>query len=120
MASCLGWFVGFVLLTHWTVYAIRDTSSAGFFGTLLKLVAAVFFNMQPISAMWEEDAGGSTAASQSEFAPGVSFGLNWTNFLGIWYHAPNIVHRPYDSQHLTESLLGAACSTPATSFPFMQ
>ena len=86
MASCFGWFLGFVLLTHWTVYAIGDTSSAGFFGTLLKLVAAVFFNMQPISAMWEEDAGGITAASQSEFEPGVSFGLGWTNFLGIWYH----------------------------------
>jgi hypothetical protein len=84
MASCIGWFLGFVLLTHWTVYAIGDTSSAGFLGTLLKLVAAVFFNMQPISAMWQEDAAGIAAASQSKFDPGHSFGLDWTNFCGIW------------------------------------
>ncbi len=100
MTSCLGWFLGFVLLMHWTVYAIGDTSSAGFFGTLLKLAASVFFNMQPISAMWEEDAGGITAASQSEFKPGISFGLGWTNFLGIWYHAPDISPRPYVSRPL--------------------
>lgn len=84
MVSCIGWFFGFVLLMHWTVYAIGDTSSAGFFGTLLKLVAAVFFNMQPISAMWQEDAAGIMAASQSKFEPGLSFGLDWTNFCGIW------------------------------------
>jgi hypothetical protein len=84
MCSCIGWFLGFVLLTHWTIYAIGDTSSAGFLGTLFKLVASVFFNMQPMSAMWEEDAAGITAASQSEFVPGISFGFGWSNFLGIW------------------------------------
>ena len=61
MTSCLGWFLGFVLLTHWTVYAIGDTGSLGLLGTLFKLVAAVFFNMQPMSAMWEEDASGFLA-----------------------------------------------------------
>lgn len=83
MASCLGWFLGFVLLTHWTVYAIGDTGSLGLLGTLFKLVAAVFFNMQPMSAMWEEDAAGTTN-SEGGFMPGVSFGFGWSNFLGIW------------------------------------
>lgn len=88
MVSCFCWFLGFVLLTHWTVYRIGDTSSLGFVGTLFKLLASVFFNMQPITAMWMMDGAGVTvdgsiSGPAGGFAPGVSFGTGWSNFLGI-------------------------------------
>jgi hypothetical protein len=39
------------VVQHWHIYSISDTRSLGFLGTLLKLLAAVFFNMQPLTAL---------------------------------------------------------------------
>lgn len=72
VASCFLWFLGFVLLSHWHIYAINDRASIGFAGTLLKLVAAVFFNMQPITAIWDETATATAAV-------GSDSGLTWNN-----------------------------------------
>ena len=72
VASCFLWFLGFVLLSHRHIYAINDRASIGFVGTLLKLVAAVFFNMQPITAIWDE-------AAHATATVGSDSGLTWNN-----------------------------------------
>jgi len=82
--SCLGWLLGFVLLAHWldSVGATR----MGQMGCILKLMAAVFFNLQPLTASMNDPAfaGG--------FARGGGVGLWWSNFLGILlFHAGNLV-----------------------------
>jgi len=53
------WFQGFVLLIYWLVYEIPF----GFQGTMaavLKLIAAVFFNVQPASAIFEANDNGKS------------------------------------------------------------
>ena len=98
MASCLAWLAGFMLLQHWVVYAVAlPVCSGGFIGCFLKLVAAVFFNMQPISSMWEEQAATAGAGSSGPMTthtghePGTSFGFDWSNLTGIClFHTGNV------------------------------
>merc|ERR1719462_65937 len=45
--SCVGWFSGFTLLAHW-LHSVGGTSMA-LTGCYLKLVAAIFFNLQPMT-----------------------------------------------------------------------
>lgn len=97
--SCVFWLQGFILLTHWHVYSINDTASLGFMGTLLKLLAAIFFNMQPMSALWDETATASanatntTALNWGSVSPGnaAEYMFGWSDFLGIClFHSGNL------------------------------
>jgi hypothetical protein len=114
VASCFLWLLGFLLLTHWHIYSINDTKSIGLLGTLFKLLAAVFFNMQSISALWDETASASLPAAASggsdsgadapnwftspldygNVAPGNAYRyqIGWSNFTGIClFHFGNML-----------------------------
>jgi len=76
--SCFCWFLGFVLLTHW-LHSVGATRM-GLVGCYLKLVASVFFNLQPLTGTMNDPLLGGPA------------GLWWSNFTGILlFHAGNIV-----------------------------
>ena len=75
--SCILWFLGFVMLTHWILVLPGPTDKWGLAGSLLKLVAAVFFNVNPLSALLGYDG---------------NFGVNWSNLTGIcFFHLGNMV-----------------------------
>jgi hypothetical protein len=73
--SCIWWFTGFVVLQHWL--ARIGATKYGQFGCFLKLVAAIFFNLQPMTGV----AGTRGHA-----------GLAWSNLTGILlFHSGNLV-----------------------------
>jgi hypothetical protein len=73
--SCVWWFTGFVVLQHWL--ARLPATKGGQFGCFLKLVASVFFNMQPMTGIAETRLGA---------------GLAWSNLTGILlFHSGNLV-----------------------------
>lgn len=66
---------GFILLLYWSLYEI-PIGFAGTFGTFLKLLASVFFNIQPASGLIEME----------------ELGVPWSNFVGIClFHTGNVV-----------------------------
>lgn len=86
--SCLCWLLGFVLLTHWQ-HSVGATRMA-LAGCYLKILAACFFNLQPMTGTMNDPLFGG------------SEGLWWSNLTGIlFFHAGNLVscldlflHRP--------------------------
>jgi hypothetical protein len=83
--SCVNWFLGFVVLVHWLKRI--GAPQLGLTGAVLKLVASVFFNLQPMTGS-AGIAGGA--------------GWWWSNLVGIlFFHIGNLVscidfrlHRP--------------------------
>merc|ERR1719357_2213352 len=82
--SCFGWFTGFVILSHW-LHSV-GASSMGLTGCYLKLVASVFFNLQPMTGtMNDPEFGGG-------YSRGGGAGLWWSNLTGIClFHSGNLV-----------------------------
>ena len=75
--SCILWTLGFVMLCHWLFMLPGPLDRVGFIGALLKLLASIFFNMNPLSALLTYNRGQ---------------GLDWTNELGIClFHLGNMV-----------------------------
>jgi hypothetical protein len=73
--SCVWWLTGFVILQHWL--ARLPATVGGQFACALKLVASVFFNMQPMTGI----AGTRQNA-----------GLAWSNLMGIClFHLGNVL-----------------------------
>ena len=69
------WLQGFILLLYWCIYEVPFQFS-GTFGCMLKLIASIFFNIQP--------AGGLIRS--------VEVGCPWSNFVGIClFHSGNMV-----------------------------
>lgn len=82
--SCFNWFLGFVLLAHW-LHSVGATTT-GLVGCYLKLLAAIFFNLQPMTGTMNDPllAGG--------FSRGGGAGLWWSNLTGILlFHSGNVV-----------------------------
>lgn len=78
VVSCIGWFVGFVLLAHW-LHSVGATRLA-LVGCYLKLVAAIFFNIQPMTGTMNDPAYNYGA------------GVWWSNLTGIiLFHSGNVV-----------------------------
>jgi len=76
--SCFCWFLGFLLLVHWLKNV--GATPMGLFGAQMKLVAAVFFNLQPMTGTMNDPLLGGSA------------GLWWSNATGITlFHLGNIV-----------------------------
>lgn len=75
VVSCMAWILGFAVLIHWL---LRLSATKGsLFGAGLKLVASVFFNLQPMTGV-AQTAGGA--------------GLWWSNLVGIlFFHIGNLV-----------------------------
>jgi hypothetical protein len=133
MASCIFWLLGFILLTHWHVYSIADKSSLGFLGCLLKLAAAVFFNLQPLTALWYEtdvasmpsaanSSAGSGAAAPAgldyeNVAPGDAymFMTGWSDFLGICLFHTGNMFSVFHMMRPTTQVQCAARRTPAAT-----
>ena len=89
--SCLGWFFGFAILIDWIVFDTFDAwgpSRRALIGATLKLIASAFFCVQPFSDM----AGYlNHVAARTDFYP-ASFGVPWSNFVGIlFFHCGNVV-----------------------------
>jgi len=78
VASCVLWFQGFVILQHWL--ARVGATSMGQSGCFLKLIAAVFFNLQPMTG------------TANDLSTRGGAGLWWSNLLGILlFHSGNLV-----------------------------
>lgn len=86
MLEGAGWLVGFALLIEWQVSHLFPTigySRRALAGAVIKLIASVFFNVQPVSWLLAPEAGACTL-------PGV--GVPWSNFVGIWlFHTGNTI-----------------------------
>jgi len=82
----IGWVAGFALLLDWQVsylFPLVGVSRRALLGCVLKLVAAVFFNVQPFSWLV---AGDSSSCSLT------GVGVPWSNFVGIWFfHSGNTI-----------------------------
>merc|ERR1712072_254369 len=73
--SCVWWLTGFAVLQHWL--ARISATKSGLFGCFLKLVASVFFNIQPMTGIQGTRLGA---------------GLAWSNLTGILlFHSGNLV-----------------------------
>eukprot|EP00419_Tripos_fusus_P017451 CAMPEP_0172742302 /NCGR_PEP_ID=MMETSP1074-20121228/129213_1 /TAXON_ID=2916 /ORGANISM="Ceratium fusus, Strain PA161109" /LENGTH=226 /DNA_ID=CAMNT_0013572821 /DNA_START=3 /DNA_END=680 /DNA_ORIENTATION=+ len=73
--SCLLWLLGFVILVHWLRRV--GATAMGVSGARLKLLAALFFNIQPMTGV----AGINNGA-----------GVWWSNLVGILlFHLGNLV-----------------------------
>merc|ERR1711972_1273597 len=80
----MGWLLGFVLLAHW-LHSVGATTM-GLTGCYMKLLASVFFNLQPLTGTMNDPvfAGG--------FTRGGGAGLWWSNLVGILlFHSGNLV-----------------------------
>lgn len=76
--SCVNWFAGFALLAHW-LHGVGATRM-GLLGCYMKLVASVFFNLQPATGTMNDPMLGGSA------------GLWWSNLTGIlFFHGGNLV-----------------------------
>mmetsp|Transcript_94711 Transcript_94711/g.171026 ORF Transcript_94711/g.171026 Transcript_94711/m.171026 type:complete len:257 (+) Transcript_94711:109-879(+) len=76
--SCISWFLGFALLIHW-LRSVGATSM-GVLGASCKLVAAILFNLQPMTGTMNDPLLGGGA------------GLWWSNTAGItFFHVGNII-----------------------------
>lgn len=79
--SCVLWFQGFVLLLYFLHYEI-GADRVTIFAAFVKLVAAVFFNIQPASSLFGRWDNIGDAA----------FGCSWSNFVGIClFHTGNMI-----------------------------
>ncbi|CAE8657181.1 unnamed protein product [Polarella glacialis] len=75
VVSCFSWLLGFAVLQHWLVRV--KATLGGRAGAWTKLVAALFFNLQPMTGT-AGTAGGA--------------GLWWSNLAGIsFFHAGNLI-----------------------------
>jgi len=109
--SCILWTLGFVMLCHWLAMLPGPLDKVGFLGAVLKLLASIFFNMQPLSALLTYNGGN---------------GLDWTNELGIClFHLGNMVscwsmRGGVDWANLSSAnnlpIFGMWCYTVATTF----
>jgi len=75
VVSCILWLTGFAILTHWLKRI--GATPMGVFGCQLKLLASVFFNLQPMTG---------TAGTR------LGAGIWWSNLVGIiFFHSGNLV-----------------------------
>jgi hypothetical protein len=75
VVSCIGWFTGFACLTHWLKRI--GATPMGIFGAQMKLIASVFFNLQPMTG---------TAGTR------LGAGIWWSNLVGIiFFHCGNLI-----------------------------
>jgi hypothetical protein len=73
--SCIGWLSGFVILQHWL--SRISATKVGQFACAVKILAAVFFNLQPMTGI----------ANTRQHA-----GLAWSNLTGIClFHIGNLL-----------------------------
>jgi len=78
VVSCVCWLLGFIVLAHW-LHSVGATRM-GLAGCYLKVVAAVFFNLQPMTGTMNDPLLGGGA------------GLWWSNLTGIlFFHSGNVV-----------------------------
>ena len=79
LVSCSAWFYGFLMLDAWLVSLARGTVShipkVALAGALIKTVAAFLFNVQPLTALVNKNAG-----------------ADWSNLAGIClFHTGNCI-----------------------------
>merc|ERR1719157_89645 len=78
VVSCIGWVTGFLLLAHW-LHQVGATPK-GLLGAYLKLIASIFFNLQPMTGTMNDPLLGGAG------------GLWWSNMTGIlFFHIGNVV-----------------------------
>lgn len=76
--SCLNWLLGFILLAHW----LRSVGATqmGLVWCYMKLLASIFFNLQPMTGTMNDAMLGGASA------------LWWSNLTGIlFFHFGDIV-----------------------------
>mmetsp|Transcript_75991 Transcript_75991/g.163074 ORF Transcript_75991/g.163074 Transcript_75991/m.163074 type:complete len:262 (+) Transcript_75991:59-844(+) len=84
VVSCIGWLLGFILLTHWfqTVGVPKLTLLTGY----IRIVASILFNLQPLTGTMNDPAMGGG------FSRGGGAGIWWSNLAGIlFFHAGNFL-----------------------------
>lgn len=82
--SCFCWFGGFILLAHW-LHSVGATKM-GLIGCYFKVVASIFFNLQPMTGTMNDPLLGGG------FARGGGAGLWWSNLTGILlFHSGNLI-----------------------------
>jgi len=75
VSSCVMWLIGFAILVHWLKRI--GATPMGILGAVLKLVASVFFNLQPMTGTAQTRDGA---------------GIWWSNLVGIiLFHSGNLV-----------------------------
>jgi len=78
VVSCLCWLLGFALLAHW-LHSVGGTRM-GLLGCYMKLIASIFFNLQPMTGTMNDPLLGGGA------------GLWWSNLTGIlFFHVGNVI-----------------------------
>lgn len=82
--SCFCWLGGFILLAHW-LHSVGATKM-GKVGCYFKVVAAIFFNLQPMTGTMNDPMLGGG------FSRGGGAGLWWSNLTGILlFHTGNLI-----------------------------
>lgn len=99
--SCIGWFVGFVMLIDWIVFhtfAAWGPSRRALSGATLKLIASAFFCVQPFSDMAgyldtvEMRNATAVPGDGPPYYPNLAGGVPWSNFVGIlFFHIGNCI-----------------------------
>jgi len=78
VVSCMCWLFGFIVLAHW-LHSVGATRM-GLTGCYLKVIASIFFNLQPMTGTMNDPLLGGSA------------GLWWSNLTGIlFFHSGNLV-----------------------------
>jgi len=78
LVSCVAWLHGFIMLIHWNVALgkmLGQLPVLGLLSAVLKTIASVLFNIQPLTGLISNN-----------------FGCSWSNLAGIcFFHTGNII-----------------------------